>query len=205
VSLYGRLFAAVYDRLGAAVERELGPCRAALLAGLRGRVLEVGAGTGANVDLYPAAVAELVLAEPDGPMASRLARRVAASGRPARLVPARAERLPFPDASFDAVVATLVLCTVDDLDRTLAEVRRVLVPGGRLVVLEHVRAADPRLARRQDRIRPVHQVLARGCRCNRDTVGAIERSGFRVRELDRFELPAPAHLRPAVAGWAERA
>jgi ubiquinone/menaquinone biosynthesis C-methylase UbiE len=202
VSLYGRLFAALYDPLSAAGEQELRPRRAALLAGLTGRVLEVGAGTGHNVDLYPPGVAELVLTEPERPMARRLGRRVAAAGRPARVVLAGAQALPLEDGAFDAVVATLVLCTVDDLEGALAEVRRVLAPGGRLVFLEHVRATDERLARRQDRLRPLHQVLAHGCRCNRDTVAALERAGLRIGALERFALPAPAYLRPAVCGWA---
>jgi ubiquinone/menaquinone biosynthesis C-methylase UbiE len=204
VSLSGRLFATLYDRLGAAGERELRPRRAALLAQARGRVLEVGAGTGFNVDLYPDGVDELVLSEPEEPMTRRLERRLARTGRQARVVRAGADAVPFADGAFDTVVATLVLCTVPDLGATLRELHRVLAPGGTLLFLEHVRSPDPRLARWQDRLRPVHQVLGHGCQCNRDTLGAIERSPLRLVGFERFALPAPPHIRPGVAGSAER-
>jgi ubiquinone/menaquinone biosynthesis C-methylase UbiE len=205
VSLYGRLFAALYDRAMADTEERLAPRRAALLARAHGRVLELGAGTGVNVDLYPDTVAELVLTEPEEPMARRLERRLAATGRPGRVLRAGAEALPLADGSCDTVVATLVLCTVEDPERALAEVRRVLAPGGRLLALEHVRSPDPGLARRQDLIRPLHQAIGHGCRCNRDTPALLEASGLRVEQLERFRLPkAPSWVRPAVQAVAVR-
>jgi len=124
---------------------------------------------------------------------------------PIRVVAGTAEALPAPDASFDAVVASLVLCTVADPDQALAEVRRVLRPGGRLRFYEHVRASDPRLARWQDRLERPWGWLVGGCHPNRDTVAAITAAGLRVIQLDRFDLPAmPPLARPHVLGVAER-
>ena len=153
MSIGGWLFAAVYDRLTAAAEAAgLSKRREALLAAANGRVLEIGAGTGANVAFYPDAVQTLTLAEPEAPMARRLARRVASQTRIVNIVEAPAEHLPFPDGSFDTIVVTLVLCTVSNPARALAEIRRVLAPGGRLLFLEHVRSDDSRIARWQDRL-----------------------------------------------------
>ncbi len=206
MSLYARIFAALYDRLTAQTERELAPRRAALLARARGRVLDVGAGTGNNLRHLPPAVTELLLAEPDPAMARRLGRRLGEAPVPARVLPAPAEDLPLDDASVDAVVVTLVLCTVPEPARALAEIQRVLAPGGRLLVLEHVRAEDPRLARRQDFVRPLQQLVARGCHPDRDTLGLLERAPLRLERVERFALPgAPAHLRPAIEVVATKA
>ena len=199
MSVWGRIFAAGYDRFMAATEDAgLRDARREVLAGARGRVLEIGAGTGANVDLYPAAVSELVLTEPEEPMARRLRSR--AGG--ARVVVAPAEALPFDDDSFDTVVCTLVLCTVRDPDGAIAEIRRVLAPGGRLLLVEHVRADDPGLAKWQDRLLPLHRRFAHGCHPNRDTAALLERGGFAV-DVEGWRLPkAPKYVRPAIRGSA---
>src|SRR5437764_4969074 len=126
--------------------------RRALLEQARGRVLEIGGGTGANLPFYGPGVDELVITEPEEPMARRLERKLEGYSLPVQLVRTLAEQLPFEDESFDVVVATLVLCTVDDPARALGEARRVLKPGGRLLFLEHVRSDDPKLARWQDRL-----------------------------------------------------
>ncbi len=189
--------------MAAAEEAGLARHREAVVASAAGRVLEIGAGTGANLPFYGAGVEELVATEPDGPMARRLERRLRGSGVPARVVRAPAERLPVESASFDCAVATLVLCTVRDPVRTLAEVRRALKPGGRLLFVEHVRSEDPAVARWQDRLRRPWSWFALGCQCNRPTVDAIRAAGFSVAELLRGEFPnAPAIVRPLVAGWA---
>src|SRR3954452_25441840 len=134
MSLWERVFAAGYDRFMAGAEKAgLHDMRRELLATARGRTLEIGAGTGANVELYPAAVTELVLAEPAEPMA----RRLEAKHPQATVVHAPAEELPFEDDSFDTVVSTLVLCTVVDPDRAIGEIARVLKPDGQLLLLEH--------------------------------------------------------------------
>jgi ubiquinone/menaquinone biosynthesis C-methylase UbiE len=188
-------FLALGERRGMAARRR------ALLAEARGRVLELGAGTGLNLSHYPA-VAELVLTEPDPAMRGRLARRVARSRRPARVVAAGAEALPFADASFDTVVSTLVLCTVQDVDAALAEVRRVLAPGGRLLLIEHVRAGSPRLERWQDRLAGAWGAFASGCRCNQPTVERLEAAGLRVQLQPERWRGMPAVVAPLVVGTA---
>lgn len=200
---WGRLFAAVYDRgMKKTEEGGLGEMRAELLRGARGRVLEIGAGTGFNLDHYPPAVSELTLTEPDPHMAKRLREKVAAAGR-GTVLEVPAEALPFADDSFDTVVATLVLCTAPDQGAALAEVRRVLKPSGRLLFLEHVRSRDPRLARWQNRWEGPWRFLADGCHCNRDTLAAMSAAGFDVSDVTHDQLPkAPPIIRPLIRGSA---
>jgi ubiquinone/menaquinone biosynthesis C-methylase UbiE len=203
------IFARFYDRLTAGTERAgLGDMRRTLLAGASGRVLELGAGTGHNLPYYSDAVTELVMAEPDPHMATRLRERLEAEGTPAgrpSVIEAPAEDLPFDDGSFDTVVATLVLCTVQDQPRALAEARRVLVEGGTLLYLEHVRSARPRLARWQDRLERPWGFFAGGCHPNRPTDQEIAGAGFWIDSLEREKLPkAPPIVRPLIRGVARR-
>jgi len=204
---WGRAFSALYDRaLNGSEEAGLGEMREELLAAARGRVIEIGAGTGVNLDLYPDAVEELVLVEPDPHMAKQMGPKLAASPRAARVVEAPAEGLPFEDASFDTAVATLVLCTVPNPQGALAEISRVLKPGGRLLFIEHVRSEDPGLARWQDRLERPWHFLGDGCHCNRDTVATIESSALQLSEVEGGELPkAPPIVRPLIRGSASRA
>ena len=204
---WGRAFAALYDRSFKATEEAgLRQMRRELLAGAGGRVLELGAGTGLNLDLYPAEVEDLVLLEPDPHMAKRLRAAAGASPRPASVSEAPAERLPFEDSSFDTVVSTLVFCTVPDPGAALSEVARVLRPGGRLLFVEHVRAEDPGLARWQDRLEKPWRFVGDGCHCNRDTVATIAASPLRLEDVERGELPkAPPIVRPLVRGSASNA
>jgi ubiquinone/menaquinone biosynthesis C-methylase UbiE len=199
------LFARVYARVGHLMDAEVADHRRRLLAGLSGRVLEVGAGNGLNFPHYPATVTEVLAIEPE-PYLRRLALAAASQAPvPIRVVAGTAEALPAPDAAFDAVVASLVLCTVTDPGQALAEVRRVLRPSGRLRFYEHVRATDPRLARWQDRLERPWGWLVGGCHPNRDTVAAITAAGLQVVQLDRFGLKAmPPLARPHVLGVAER-
>jgi ubiquinone/menaquinone biosynthesis C-methylase UbiE len=201
---WGRAFAALYDRgLKATEEAGLRQMRRELLAGAGGRVLELGAGTGVNLDLYPDAIEDLVMIEPDPHMAKRLRARLAESARSATVVEAPAERLPFEDDSFDTAVATLVLCTIPDPVAALAEAARVLRPGGRLLFVEHVRAGAPTLARWQDRLEKPWRFLGDGCHCNRDTVATIAGSQFELREIQRDRMPkAPPIVSPLVRGSA---
>jgi ubiquinone/menaquinone biosynthesis C-methylase UbiE len=207
MNVWGRIFALAYDPFFCVAERfGLSVRRRTLLAHARGRVLEIGAGTGLNLPHYPAALEELVLAEPEEPMARRLEARVV-SMRPATVVRAGAERMPFDDASFDSVVSTLVLCTVDDVAASLAEVKRVLAPGGELLFLEHIRG-DPGswIERWQDRLHGPWHTFACGCHCNRPTLELLEQNGFVVIEVERLPVRgAPPTMRPLVTGRARPA
>lgn len=201
---WGRGFSALYDRLFKATEEAgLRQMRGELVAEAKGRVLELGAGTGANVELYPDAVEELVLAEPDPHMTRRLREKLAEWGSRAEVVEAPAERLPLEDSSFDTVVVTLVLCTVPDPGAALAEVARVLKPGGRLLFIEHVRSEEPGLARWQDRLERPWRFLGDGCHCNRDTVATIAASPLTLGEVEHDKLPkAVPIVEPLVRGSA---
>jgi ubiquinone/menaquinone biosynthesis C-methylase UbiE len=204
MSLYGRIFAAMYDTVMKGTEKAtFGAHRAALLGDVSGRVIEIGGGTGANLPYYGSAVTELAITEPEEPMARRLERKLSELSLPARVVHAPAEKLPFEDASFDYAVSTLVLCTVEDPQRALAEVRRVLKPSGRLVFLEHVRSEDPKLAKWQDRLQPLQYRLGHGCHCNRATLDNVKTAGFEVAELQHDTVKkAPPIVRPLIVGVA---
>jgi ubiquinone/menaquinone biosynthesis C-methylase UbiE len=199
-----RLFAALYDTVGKGSEvAGMREERRQLLAGTEGSTIEIGAGTGLNLGHYPEAVTRLVLVEPDRYMRRRLRRRVDALDRMAEVVDASAERLPFPDATFDTAVVTLVLCSVPDQEVALAEIARVLKPNGRLLFIEHVRSDDPKVARRQDRIRPLYNMV--GCNPNRKTLAAIDASVLSVESVRQGEVPkAPKVERPMIVGTARR-
>jgi ubiquinone/menaquinone biosynthesis C-methylase UbiE len=199
-----RLFAALYDPFNKGSEAAgMREERHQLLAGTEGATIEIGAGTGLNLAHYPEAVTRLVLAEPDLHMRRRLRRRVEALDRAAEIIDAPAERLPFPDATFDTAVVTLVLCSVPNQEVALAEIARVLKPAGRLLFLEHVRSGDPKLASRQDRIRPLYNLV--GCNPNRETLQAIEASALTVESVKHGEIPkAPKVERPMIVGTARR-
>ena len=203
---WGRLFSAAYDRgMKATEEAGLRETRRELLAQARGRVLELGAGTGLNLELYPEGIEDLTLTEPDPHMIRQLLEKLASSEREADLVEAPAEALPFPDDSFDTAVVTLVLCTVPEPAASLAEVKRVLKPGGQLLYLEHVRSRHPDLAKWQDRLERPWRFLGDGCHCNRDTVAAISAAGFELTDLERGALPkAPPIVRPLATGSARK-
>ncbi len=200
---WGRAFAAGYDFfLGASERAGLHEQRRRALASASGSTLEIGAGTGLNLDLYPPTVTELHLTEPSPHMAARLRQR-RPDPRIVEVVEAPAERLPFEDDSFDTVTGTLVLCTVPEPQAALREVARVLKPGGRFLFLEHVRSPEARLARWQDRLEGPWKVFGAGCHCNRDTEAAIRASGLRLEEVERGEIPKSVPLvSPMVAGAA---
>jgi ubiquinone/menaquinone biosynthesis C-methylase UbiE len=201
---WGRGFAALYDRAFEATEEAgLREMRREVLAGASGRTIDVGAGTGANLELFPPRVTELVLAEPDPHMVKRLRAKLPVAALETQVVEAAAESLPFEDSSFDTVAFTLVLCTVPNPPAALAEAARVLRPSGKLLFLEHVRSGDAGLARWQDRLEKPWRFLADGCHCNRDTVATIEASPLSLEQVEQGELPkAPPLVRPLVRGAA---
>jgi len=205
MGLRGRLFAGMYDWLIAGSEEAgLRARREQLVRSVKGRVLEVGAGTGANLPFYPADI-DLTVAEPEEPMARRLAKKLTEQRPNAAIVHAPAEQLPFADAQFDAVVSTLVLCTVADQSRALRELRRILKPGGRLLFIEHVRSDEPKVARWQDRLNGFSRFTACGCNCNRATLDSLRAADFTIASLERSEIPkAPFFVRPLITGTAER-
>jgi SAM-dependent methyltransferase len=200
---WGRAFTALYDRaLKKTEDSGLREMRRRTLAAASGRTVDLGAGTGANLGLFPDAVSELVLVEPDPHMLRRL-RDKAGEGGGAEVVAASAQNLPFADASFDTAVFTLVLCTVPDPAAALAEAARVLRPGGRMLFVEHVRSGDAGLARWQDRFERPWHFLGDGCHCNRDTVAAIEASPLTLERVRMDSLPkSPPIVRPLVLGEA---
>ena len=203
MSLRSRFFALIYDRQMAGVEEAgLRALRTGLLAGASGRVLEIGAGTGANLPFYGPAVESLTMTEPEPPMMRRLEGRVRELAPLAKVLRAPAEDLPFDDDTFDTAVSTLVLCGVADQPLALRELRRVLRPGGRLMVIEHVRSDEARLARRQDRMNGLSRFVA-GCECNRATLDSIQAAGFEVAQLERTVWnKVPSFVRPLIVGVA---
>jgi SAM-dependent methyltransferase len=179
--------------------------RASIVGRAHGRVLEIGAGTGLNFRHY-AADTEIVAIEPSSAMRRRAEQRARSADVRARIrvVDADATRLPFDAAAFDAVVATFVLCSLDDLERGLAEVRRVLAPGGAFLLAEHVVSPEPRVRRVQRAAQPIWGSLLGGCRLDRDPIPAIERAGLDVSDLAPTALPLPWIVRAGLVGSARR-
>jgi ubiquinone/menaquinone biosynthesis C-methylase UbiE len=207
-----RFVAAIYDRfMRRSEEACLRAWRQELLSDLSGDVVELGAGTGANLPFYPPSVRSLLLTEPDPYMRARLtplvdATRAQRSQLRLALAPAPATQLPLPDASVDAVVSTLVLCTVPDPEALLVEVRRVLRPWGRFLFLEHVAAeGHPGRLRWQQRLEPLWKRLAGGCHLTRRSALLIEAAGLPIEQLQHESMRrALPWIRPTVRGVARR-
>ncbi|MDQ0770178.1 ubiquinone/menaquinone biosynthesis C-methylase UbiE [Pseudarthrobacter defluvii] len=193
--LFARAFAkgvAGMDRRGAADHRRR------ILAGLHGSVIEIGAGAGSSFALYPPAVSHVLALEPDDYLRGVAQMAAASASVPVTVVDAAAEQIPAENGSADAVVASLVLCSVKDQAAVLAEIRRVLRPGGTLAFYEHVRSAHPFLGRTEDVLTPVWGRFMGGCHLNRDTLAAITAAGFTVQDHERFGF-AVQRFNPPIA------
>ncbi|MCJ7670696.1 MAG: class I SAM-dependent methyltransferase [Acidimicrobiia bacterium] len=202
MSGFGRLQAAMYDPMMRGAERGfLGALRERLLDQAQGETLEIGAGTGLNVPRYRTPT-RVVLTEPEAAMAARLRTRAATARVPVEIEEASAEALPFVDASFDTVVSTLVLCSVGHPERALAELRRVLKPGGRYLFIEHGGSDDEGLARWQRRLDPVWRRVAGGCHLSRNVVAMLPAAGFVVSDLETFEPRRTGPIKPFRMGVA---
>jgi ubiquinone/menaquinone biosynthesis C-methylase UbiE len=198
-------FARMYERLSAESERRgTAEHRDRLLAGLTGRVIEVGAGNGMNFAHYPGSVSEVVAVEPEDRLRALAERAAESAPVPVRVLAGHADALPFDTGGFDAGVVSLVLCSVPDPGRSLAELRRVLRPGGELRFFEHVRSANAIVATFQDLITPLWSLAAGGCHLNRDTAAAIRQAGFEIEDLHRITY-SPLRLVPPHAHVLGRA
>lgn len=180
------------DRRGGAEHRRR------LLAGLRGRVLEVGAGQGRNFPHYPGTVAEIVVVEPEDTLRAAAGHAAATAPVPVTVRDGHAGRLPDPDGAFDAVVFSLVLCSVGDVPAALAEAARVLRPGGQLRFYEHVRSRHRAAGLLEDALTPLWRRTNGGCHPNRDTEAAVRAAGFTIDRIDRFGF-SPSGLLPPTA------
>ena len=200
------LFARLAAFLAANEDDEEKDFRREAVAGLSGRVVELGSGSGPNFPLYPDTVSELVAVEPEPNLRAKALEAAQDAGRPIQVIDAVGDRLPFADGSFDAAVAVLVLCSVPDQASTLSELHRVLRPSGQLRYYEHVIGTSKRLATVQRAMAPGLAKVFGGCRADRDTEAAIEAAGFRIERQRRFlrRTLAEAPAAPRILGVARR-
>jgi ubiquinone/menaquinone biosynthesis C-methylase UbiE len=201
------VFARVYARLSRAEEKAgVADQRRLLLSGLSGSVIEVGAGNGLNFAHYPATVSRVLAIEPEPHMRSLAVRSAADAAAPVEITSGVAEGLPVADGAFDAAVAAFMLCSVGHPAAVLAELHRVLKAGGQLRFLEHVQAQTPGLRRFQHALdATIWPLILGGCHCGRNTAAAIEQAGFRIEQIERFQLPEsrlPWPTSPHIRGCA---
>lgn len=175
--------------------KSTGPYRQRVCAGLAGDVIEVGFGSGSNVDFYPSAVTRVVAVEPSDVAWKLAAKRIEASSVPIERTGLDAQGLPFEDGTFAAALSTWTLCTIPDAEAALRELRRVLKPGGRLHFLEHGLAPDPAVQRWQHRMNGMQQRLFGGCNLDRPIAQIVADGGFTITEVEEFyEKGAPKFL-----------
>ena len=201
------IFARLYARLSPRADAKgVAEHRRELLADLAGTVLELGAGNGLNFAHYPDTVTEVAAVEPEDYLRERAEHTAAGAPVPIRVVDAVADDLPFPDDSFDAAVASLVLCSVPDQGTALAELRRVLRSAGELRFYEHVRPNNPRTAAIWQRADDwnIYPRIAGGCHAARDTEGAIRAAGFRIERCRRFPFKGGPVTAPHLIGLARK-
>lgn len=203
------LFARLWARMAPAIERRgAARHRDRLLAGISGRVVEPGAGTGSNFAHYPPEVTEVLAVEPEQHLRTVAEEAARDAGVPVTVVDGTADRIPAGDGTFDAAVVSLVLCSVPDQTAALRELHRVLRPGGRLYFWEHVRAEGRGLARVQDVVdATVWPRIGGGCHTGRDTAAEIAAAGFTLERVERFRFPdarVPMPTAPQILGTALR-
>lgn len=207
--VYHPVFARVYERLSWRMEQQGGgEHRRRLLADLHGRVIEVGAGNGLNFSYYPESVDEVLAVEPEPRLRSAAERAAESAAVAITVVDGVADALPAADGSFDGAVASLVLCSVPDQSTALAELHRVLRPGGELRFYEHVLSDEPRLASVQRAVDHVWPLVAGGCHTSRPTVAAIQDACFVIDDVVAFRFPetrVPLPPAPHVIGVARKA
>ena len=206
MSILSWLTAKFYEKIMQDAETKcLQDWRASLLRNASGAVLEIGPGTGSNLNYYPNDITKLVLLEPNPHMCSQLKLKLSAN-KPysIKLLEGDAESIPFPDASFNTVISTLVLCSVKNLDKTLSELHRVLTPDGKLIFIEHVAATNNASRLKwQHRVEPVWKIIASGCHLTRLTEEALIQAGFVVKEISRQSMRGvPPIVRPSIRGIA---
>jgi ubiquinone/menaquinone biosynthesis C-methylase UbiE len=198
-------FARMYEQMSAESERRgTAEHRDRALAGLTGRVIEIGVGNGMNFSHYPDTVTEVVAIEPEDYLRTLAEQAAAQALVPVRVLAGHANALPVDDGGFDAAVASLVLCSIPDAHAALTELRRVLKPDGELRFFEHVRSEKPWFGLLEDAITPLQSRIGGGCHPNRDTAAAIRAAGFDIQELDRFYY-APVRFYPSHAHILGRA
>jgi ubiquinone/menaquinone biosynthesis C-methylase UbiE len=190
-----RIFPWLNDRL--ARDPELEHARGEVLAPARGRVIEIGFGSGLNLRHYPGAVDSIVAVEPNSAMHDRAAARIKASRIPVEVVMGAAENMPLPDRAFDTAVSVLTMCSVAEPRRVLSELRRVLRDDGILLVMEHGLAEECRVARWQNRLNGIQRIVGCGCNLNRPIAQLVESHGFRFEAMRRFYAPGM----PRTHGW----
>ncbi|UUU35455.1 class I SAM-dependent methyltransferase [Streptomyces sp. CA-210063] len=207
-AMHHPVFARFYARLSESAEPKVGPVRDELLAGLSGRVIEIGAGNGLNFAHFPSTVSEVVALEPERSLRQLALESALRAEVPVDVVPGAAEALPVKSEAFDAAVFSLVLCSVRDVRRSLSEVRRVLRPGGELRFFEHGRGGGRAMRTAQRALDgTVWPLLFGGCHVSRDPVGAIRAAGFEVETVREFLVPEKGPRMPSsycVAGRARR-
>jgi ubiquinone/menaquinone biosynthesis C-methylase UbiE len=186
---------------------QLGKYRRRALEGARGKVLEIGFGTGLNLPYYPQTITDITAIDPENMLADKTARRIREAAIPVHFVQLDASgRLPFADASFDSLITTWTLCSIEQVEAALAEMRRLLKPDGQYLFLEHGRSDDAQTARRQDRFNPIEKVIGAGCNINRPIDRLVRDAGFAIDTLERFLMPkTPRILGEMYRGAARRA
>lgn len=206
MSIFSWVMAKIYDKTMQDAEAKcLGEWRSVLLGDLSGTVVEIGSGTGLNLEYYPNGIDQLILVEPDANMRTILSQKLAfKSSVSAKIIECAAESIPLPNESVDAVVSTLVLCSVNNQSQVLSEINRILRPKGKLIFIEHV-AADKNLSRYkwQRWLEPIWKTIACGCRLTQQTESSIINAGFEFEEISRQSIRGvPPIVRPSIKGIA---